>query len=81
MYFMWISFNKQNERKKMNKKLTCHCGGVEAEVSLPEWFKKTLLVAIVLFVKKRYTMINVIGLNDLKITKGEKLLKLYQYPL
>ena len=37
----------------MKKKLSCHCGGVEAEVSLPNGLKM-FLSAIVLFVKKRY---------------------------
>ena len=36
---MWISFNKLKERKN-DEKLTCHCGGVEAEQKLPTGLKK-----------------------------------------
>ncbi len=61
------------------KKLTCHCGGVEAEVSLPNGLKNFVRCNCSICKKKGITMVNKIGLNDLKITKGEKLLKLYQY--
>ena len=63
----------------MMKKLTCHCGGVEAEVSLPSGLKNFLKCNCSICKKKGITMVNKIGLNDLKITKGEELLKLYQY--
>ena len=63
----------------MMKKLTCHCGGVEGEVSLPSDLKNILKCNCSLCKKKGITMINKIGLNDLKITKGKELLKLYQY--
>ena len=63
----------------MKKKLTCHCGSVEAEVSLPSGLKNVLKCNCSICKKKGITMINKIGLNDLKITKGEELLKLYQY--
>ena len=35
------------------KKLTCHCGGVEAEVKLPEKGLKSLLDATVQFAKEK----------------------------
>ncbi len=63
----------------MMKKLICHCGGVEAEVSLPNGLKNFVRCNCSICKKKGITMVNKIGLNDLKITKGEKLLKLYQY--
>ena len=63
----------------MMKKLTCRCGGVEAEVSLPNGLKNFVRCNCSICKKKGITMVNKIGLNDLKITKGEKLLKLYQY--
>jgi hypothetical protein len=63
----------------MMKKLTCHCGGVEVEVSLPNGLKNFVRCNCSICKKKGITMVNKIGLNDLKITKGEKLLKLYQY--
>ena len=61
------------------KKLTCHCGGVEAEVKVPEnGFEKLMRCNCSLCKRKGY-IIGVIGPDDLKITKGENLLKLYQY--
>ena len=63
----------------MMKKLICHCGGVEAEVSLPNGLKNFVRCNCSICKKKGIIMVNKIGLNDLKITKGEKLLKLYQY--
>ena len=63
----------------MIKKLSCHCGGVEAEVALPTGLKNLVRCNCSICKKKGITMINKIGLNDLKITKGKELLKLYQY--
>jgi len=63
----------------MIKKLSCHCRGVEAEVSLPTGLKNLVRCNCSICKKKGITMINKIGLNDLKITKGKELLKLYQY--
>ena len=55
----------------MMKKLTCHCGGVEAEVSLPTGLKNLIKCNCSLCKKKGIIMINKIGLNDLEITKGK----------
>ena len=63
----------------MIKKLSCHCGGVEAEVNLPNGIKNIIKCNCSICLKKGITMINKIGLEDLKIIKGEELLKLYQY--
>ena len=63
----------------MKKRLTCHCGSVEAEVSLPNGLKNLIRCNCSICKKKGITMINKIGLDDLKITKGKELLKLYQY--
>ena len=61
------------------KKLTCHCGGVEAEIKVPEsGFKKVMRCNCSLCKRKGY-IIGVIGPDDFKIVKGENLLKLYQY--
>ena len=61
------------------KKLSCHCGGVEAEVKVPEnGFEKLMRCNCSLCKRKGY-IIGVIGPDDLKITKGENFLKLYQY--
>ena len=61
------------------KKLTCHCGGVEAEVNVPdEGFKKIMRCNCSLCKRKGY-IIGFVGQDDLKILKGKNLLKLYQY--
>ena len=61
------------------KKLTCHCGGVEAEVNVPdEGFKKIMRCNCSLCKRKGY-IIGFVGQDDLKILKGKKQLKLYQY--
>ena len=61
------------------RKLTCHCGGVEIQVRVPEeGFKKLMRCNCTLCKRKGY-IIGVIGPDDLKIIKGENLLKLYQY--
>ena len=74
---------KKNHTKefinKLMKKLTCHCGGVEIQVRVPEeGFKKLMRCNCSLCKRKGY-IIGMIGPEDLKIIKGENLLKLYQY--
>ena len=57
------------------KKLTCHCGGVEIQVKIPEeGFKKLMRCNCSLCKRKGY-IIGVIGPEDLKIIKGEKIIK------
>ena len=60
------------------KKLSCHCGGVEIKVKVPETFTKVTRCNCSLCKRKGITMAFV-GLDDLKIIKGNQLLKLYQY--
>ena len=60
------------------KKLTCHCGGVEIEVNVLDQFKKVMRCNCSLC-KRRGTIMTMVGSEDLKITKGKELLKLYQY--
>ena len=60
------------------KKLTCHCGGVEIEVNIPDQFKKVMRCNCSLC-KRKGTIMTMVGLDDLKITKGKDLLTLYQY--
>ena len=62
----------------MKKKLTCHCGGVEAEINVPDQFKKIMRCNCTLC-KRKGTIMTMVGPGDLKIIKGENLLKLYQY--
>ena len=52
------------------KKLTCHCGAVEAEVNVPDKFEKVLRCNCSVCKRKGYVM-SPIGENDMKITKGE----------
>ena len=60
------------------KKLTCHCGAVEAEVNVPDKFEKVLRCNCSVCKRKGYVM-SPIGENDMKITKGEDKLTLYQF--
>ena len=60
------------------KKLSCHCGGIEAEVNLPEKLEKVLRCNCSICKRKGYIM-TMVGGDDFKITKGQDLLTLYQY--
>ena len=61
------------------KKLTCHCGAVEAEINIPEeGFEKFMRCNCSLCKRKGY-IIGVIGPDDFNLIKGEDKLKLYQY--
>ena len=61
------------------KKLSCHCGGVEAEVTVPDkGFEKVLRCNCSMCIFKGY-IIGVVGPDDFKLTKGKELLKLYQF--
>ena len=48
------------------KKLTCHCRGVEIEVSLPDGLKK-LIRCNCSMCKRRSAVMALVGPNDLKI--------------
>jgi len=60
------------------KKLTCHCGGIEIEVNVPDPFAKVIRCNCSLC-KRRGTIMTMVGPDDLKIIKGKELLKLYQF--
>ena len=61
------------------KKLTCHCEGVEAEVSVPEkGFQKIMRCNCSICKRKGY-IIGVIGPDDFKLVNGKDLLTLYQF--
>ena len=60
------------------KKLTCHCGGVEAEVNVPNQFKKIMRCNCSLC-KRKGIIMTVVNPEDFKLIKGENLLRLYQY--
>ncbi len=61
------------------KKLTCHCGGVEAEVKVPEKGFEKLVRCNCSICKRKGYVIGVIGPDDFKLIKGENLLTLYQF--
>ena len=61
------------------QKLTCHCGGVEIQVKLPGvGFEKLIRCNCSLCKRKGYIM-TMVGPDDVKIVKGQELLKLYQF--
>jgi len=61
------------------KKLTCHCGGVEGQVEVPETGFEKIMRCNCSICKRKGYIIGVAGPNDFEITKGENLLKLYQF--
>ena len=62
----------------MKKKLTCHCGGVEAEVNIPETGIEKLMRCNCTLCKRKGYIIGVLGENDFTLTKGKELLALDQ---
>ena len=63
----------------MKKKLTCHCGEFEAEVTIPEnGIEKGMRCNCTLCKRNPYLIV-VLGENDFKIIKVYKYWKLYQY--
>jgi len=60
------------------KKLSCHCGEVEAEVNLPENLEKVLRCNCTLCKRKGYIMTPV-NPENFKLIKGQDFIKLYQY--
>ena len=60
------------------KKLTCHCGSVEAEVKVPEKFEKVIRCNCSICKRKGFVM-SFVGPDDLKIIKGKEFIKLYQF--
>ncbi len=52
------------------RKLSCHCGGVEGQVEVPETgFEKIMRCNCSIWKRKGYIM-GVAGPNDFEITKG-----------
>ena len=72
---MWITLTKDSLNSVKMKKLTCHCGGVEVGVNVPEkGFEKIMRCNCSMCKRKGY-IIGVIGPDDFKLVKGEDLLK------
>ena len=61
------------------KKLTCHCGGVEAEIKLPEGGFEKLIRCNCSICKRKGFIMSFVGPDDLKIIKGKELIRLYQF--
>ena len=61
------------------KKLTCHCEKVELEVNIPDEGFKKLMRCNCSLCKKKGAIMTPIPREELKIVKGEDVLKLYQY--
>ena len=59
------------------KKLTCHCGGVEAEVKLPEKGFEKLMRCNCSLCKRRGYIMTPISPENFKLIKGQDLLTLY----
>ena len=60
------------------KKLTCHCGAIEAEINVSDKLDKTLRCNCSIC-KRKGTIMSIVKNQDFKITKGENKLKLYQF--
>ena len=60
------------------KKISCHCGAIEAEVKISEKIEKILRCNCSLC-KRKGAMMTMVKNEDFKIIKGEDKLKLYQF--
>ena len=60
------------------KKLTCHCGAVEAEINLDGDLAKVIKCNCSIC-KRRGAIMSMVKNEDFKIVKGEDKLKLYQF--
>ena len=61
------------------KKLTCHCGGVEIQVKLPETGFEKLMRCNCSLCKRRGYIMTPVNPENFKLIKGQDLLTLYQY--
>ena len=60
------------------KKLTCHCGAVEAEINITGDLEKVVKCNCSIC-KRKGAVMSMVKNEDFKITKGEDKLKLYQF--
>ena len=60
------------------RKLTCHCGEIEAEINLDGDLQK-ILQCNCSICKRRNAVMSMVKNKDFKIVKGEEKLKLYQF--
>ncbi|MCB0326559.1 MAG: GFA family protein [Bdellovibrionales bacterium] len=66
------------EKNTMKHKLTCHCGSVEIELTLPDGLEN-LRRCDCSMCRRRRAIVASVTLDNLKIVKGEKILSLYQF--
>lgn len=76
--FSQEKFSRMNMIIKEKHKLTCHCGAVEIELSLPNGLEKPRRCDCSLCRRRGATVASV-TLDRLKIMKGTDKLKLYQF--
>ncbi len=77
-----LSSNKIHVKKfksKHMKKLTCHCEKVELGVNISDEGFKKLMRCNCSLCKKKGAIMTPISKEQLKVVKGEDVLKLYQY--
>ncbi|MFL2889487.1 MAG: GFA family protein [Pelagibacteraceae bacterium] len=60
------------------KKLTCHCGEVEAEINMPNILEK-ILKCNCSICKRKGAVMSMVKNENFKIVKGESKLRLYQF--
>ncbi len=60
------------------KKLTCHCGAVQAEINILDKLEKVLRCNCSIC-KRKGTIMSMVKNEDFKIIKGKDKLKLYQF--
>ena len=60
------------------KKLVCHCGAVEAEIKLDGDLAKVIKCNCSIC-KRKGAIMSMVKNEDFKITKGERMLRLYQF--
>ena len=60
------------------KKLTCHCGEIEAEINLPGNLTKVLKCNCSIC-KRKGSIMSMVKNEDFKIVKGKEKLKLYKF--
>ena len=60
------------------KKLTCHCGAVEAEININGDFEKMMRCNCSIC-KRKGAIMSIVKNEDFKIIKGRDKLKLYQF--
>ena len=61
------------------KKLSCHCGAIEAEVKMPLGGIEKIMRCNCSICKKKGYIIGVLGPDDFKLTKGEDKLSPVSY--